>query len=143
MPFPVKIYFASKRHHAELLKNTLRDPRYAGLHAISRWMETSNLSENDTKPAAYWQQENYIDIRNADVVVMFGEPGDALEGASQEVGYAIAHGKPIRIVIGPDVPPKPWMMQGGIVQRRGSLTTALDEIVGWTKQEHPLIDSRA
>lgn len=121
----IKVYFASKLHHSEKLKKHSRD----GFHFMSRWLETGNLPENNTKPASHWQQENYIDIRASDVVIMYGEEGDNLEGASQEIGYAIAHGKAVYVVVSREFGPKPWMLQGEpVVRRRGSVEQVLNEI---------------
>ena len=121
----IKVYFASKLHHSDEIKRHKRE----GFHFVSRWLETGNLSESSTKPASHWQQENYIDIRASDYVVLFGKEGDNLEGASQEVGYALAWGKPIYVVVSREAGPKPWMLQGDPqVRRRSSIDSVLNEI---------------
>lgn len=125
MTTQIKIYFASKLHHAESIRANARE----GFHFMSRWIETGNLPQNNTKPASHWQQENYIDIRASDYVVMYGEEGDQLEGASQETGYAIAWGKPVYVVVLREAGPKPWMLQGEpAIRRRSSIKQVLDEI---------------
>lgn len=87
----IPVYIASKRRHAEKLKALRPD----GLHFISRWLDTGNLASNAAKPASHWQRENYTDIRAAEVVLVYAEKGEHLVNALQEVGYAIAWGKPI------------------------------------------------
>lgn len=93
----ISISIASKRRHAELIKGLRLD----GVHLNSRWLDTANLASNAAKPAAHWQRENYSDIRSSEAMLVYGEKGETLVNALQEVGYAIAFGLPVFCVGSP------------------------------------------
>lgn len=86
----IKVYVTSKRKHAKLLLNKLRE--YEGIHVVSRWMETVGLHQ---KPATHFIQENFDDIVSSHAVIVYAELGDRLRLSIGEVYYALAHGKPI------------------------------------------------
>lgn len=99
----IKIYFASKREHA----NMIRGYRPEGFHFSARWIDTANLAINAAKPASHWLEENFDDIRACDYVLVYAEEGEVLKTALIEVGYAMAFGKKV-YVIGDHDSYRPW-----------------------------------
>lgn len=92
----IKVYIAAKRRHAEKLSAL----DYAGIHVNSRWIDLA-LVERDRKrkkPVTQWQQENFDDISSAHFFGLYLEPGDELEGALWEAGYAAGIGKKIWVI---------------------------------------------
>lgn len=90
---PIKIYIAAKRRHAEKLSKLDVD----GIHVNSRWIELAlvEAGRRRSKPVTEWQQENFDDIALSHFVILYLEPGDELEGALWEAGYAAGLGKKI------------------------------------------------
>lgn len=99
----IRVYFASKRIHADMLRALRPD----GFHFNGRWLETANLAINAAKPASHWLEENFSDIKEADFVVVYAEDGETLKTALVEVGWAMAWGKPV-IVVGTHESYQPW-----------------------------------
>ena len=91
----IKVYIASKRRHAAKLA-AIDVP---GIHVNSRWIDLALLEagRKRKKPVTQWQQENFDDIASAHFIVLYLEPGDELEGALWETGYAAGLGKKIWI----------------------------------------------
>lgn len=116
----IKVYFASKRHHADMLRALRPD----GFHFNGRWLETANLAINATKPASHWLEENFSDIKDADFVVVYAEKGEVLKTALVEVGWAIAWGRPV-IVIGHHESYEPWCRNKARVSYAATLEDAL------------------
>jgi nucleoside 2-deoxyribosyltransferase len=120
----IKIYFASKRRHAEKLAGY----RINQIHICARWIETANLGMNKSKPAAHWMEENFIDIQASDYVLVYAEEADTLETALVEVGWAMAFSKPV-IVIGDHDSYKPWRANFKRVSFQPTIEDALNAIV--------------
>lgn len=97
----MKIYIASKASHRPRWR-AYRDGIYK-VNIISRWIDVSD--EHTDKPSdsgfpldyvQLWQ-ECVDDVKAADVVVVYVEPGEVLKGALIEAGVALGLGK--RVVI--------------------------------------------
>lgn len=120
----LKVYIAAKRRHAAKLVDLDVD----GVHVNSRWIELAlvEAGRKRSKPVTHWQQENFDDIASSHFVVFYLEPGDELEGALWETGYAAGLGKKIWIAgdghgVEVDVPDGPTMR----LPHRGILPWAL------------------
>lgn len=120
----IKVYFASKRNHADLLRKF----RIDGIHICARWTETANLAINAAKPASHWMEENFIDIQAANYVIVYAEEGEFLKTALVEVGWAMAWSKPV-IVIGDHDSFRPWRANNLRVEFQPTVDEALRSIV--------------
>lgn len=93
-----KVYIASKLSHAAKLIDFKRED-IPGALVTSRWLHMVSF-EQTAKPADFtwcWMiDEN--DVRDCDVLLIYGEPDDELRGALIEVGMAIALRKVVLVV---------------------------------------------
>lgn len=94
----IKVYCASKLHHAELWKR-LYDEWNDVMEIVARWPFAHVNTVPDTAHYAkiFWQQD-HEDVVKADVVLIYAEPDDKLRGALVEAGMAIALGKQVIVV---------------------------------------------
>lgn len=93
----LNIYTASPYKYGGMWKD-LRDDIYSQyFHAT--WVDIWPEDENDcTLDFDKIWQNNLMDIEEADALILYSKPGDHLEGALVEVGFAQALGVPIFIV---------------------------------------------
>lgn len=131
-----KVYFASKRHHADKIKAQRPD----GFHFNGRWLETANLAETAAKPASHWLEENFADIKEADFVIVYAEHGEVLKTALLEVGWAMAYGKLV-IVVGDHESYRPWRACKARVSFAPTLEAALVEIKRRVTPKREVLDS--
>jgi nucleoside 2-deoxyribosyltransferase len=93
----VRVYFASKLRHGGRWRTLC-----ASAHqfvAYARWLKHTSIGTPDTPDNAstFWLEDQQ-DVKHADVVVVYAEPGEHLRGALVEAGMAIAYGKPVVVV---------------------------------------------
>jgi hypothetical protein len=81
-----KIYIASKTIHADKWRN-LRDE---GWNIISTWIDEAGPGESASLPDLWLRCIS--ESGNADVVIVYREPGEVLKGAFIEVGSALQAG---------------------------------------------------
>lgn len=86
----IKVYITSKREHAKFLSKIEID----GIHIISRWLWTAGRGDI---PVTHWLTENFVDMANADYVVLYVEKDDDLNASLLELGAAMYLGKKILI----------------------------------------------
>jgi hypothetical protein len=95
----MKVYIASKLAHAERWRK-VRDA-WAPDHLItSRWIDmthTFSMSDDADQMRACWEG-NVQDVKAADVVMVYGRPGEMLRGALVEAGIGIGLGKLVLLV---------------------------------------------
>ena len=93
-----KFYVCSRTHHADLWKTA----RARGAPILSTWIDEAGAGETADLGLLWERIER--EIRAATAVVVFARADDfPLKGALVEAGMAIAAGKPIRLVLAPDV----------------------------------------
>ncbi|QXV73563.1 putative nucleoside 2-deoxyribosyltransferase protein [Rhizobium phage RHph_X2_30] len=94
----LRIYTASKLHHAELWRQLRQD--WPEFDWVSRWPteHCGNIPDSDTFARWFWMQD-IEDVSRCDVCVVFAVGDDHLRGALIEVGAAIALHKTV-IVLG-------------------------------------------
>lgn len=90
----LRLYPASKYWHAHVWRSALERDRT--LFCCARWVyhslaETPDIARECRES---WQQ-NVQDIKDADVVVVWGKSEDQLRGALVEAGIALAFGIPV------------------------------------------------
>jgi nucleoside 2-deoxyribosyltransferase len=122
---PIKIYIASKMRHAQKFME-LRDD-YPDLIFTARWPQYAALASEAQRPVYEWMGNNFSDILNADVVVVYAEKGEELKGALVEIGYAIAARKPI-VVVGEHRSYSKWQFNQIHCIRTPKLDQAMKEI---------------
>jgi len=81
------IYIASKIHHAA----KWRDFRAAGYPIISTWI---NYEEAVTDYKALWD-DCINECMNCNILIVYREPGDNLQGSLVEVGVALGNNAPV------------------------------------------------
>lgn len=89
----LKIYTASKLHHAEMWKAlSFKWP----FQFTARWFQyhVGRVPDSPSFAKFFWV-EDYEDVTAADCVVVYAEPTDVLRGALVEAGMAIAQHKPV------------------------------------------------
>jgi hypothetical protein len=86
------IYTASKTKYAHLWL-ALRDQ---GHRVISTWIDEAGEDESDDYGDLAYRC--ILEARNADMTLLYCEPGDILKGALIEAGAALAAGKEVRCV---------------------------------------------
>jgi nucleoside 2-deoxyribosyltransferase len=98
------------------------------VHFYARWIRNYELNTEETpENSKYFWQENIEDIRDCDLVLVYGEKTDVLGGALVEVGAALAFGKSI-ILTGQNEAYRSWIHHP-LVEYVSSLDTALERIV--------------
>ena len=92
----MKIYFASKIKHAKKWRDfALDNPT---VHMVSRWPYLEHFTPDTEEYARNFWEADFLDIKSCDALVVYGEEGDHLRGALVEVGFALAHNKPVYVV---------------------------------------------
>jgi nucleoside 2-deoxyribosyltransferase len=121
----IRVYFASKLHHAEKWRALCRSTPDIQCHA--RWLKHVAMGTPDRPEDApdFWQQDEQ-DVRDADAVIVYAEGDDQLRGALVEAGMAIAYGVPV-IVIGEHPFYGTWQYHPSVVRAR-DLEWALDYV---------------
>jgi nucleoside 2-deoxyribosyltransferase len=119
----LKVYTASKLHKAETWMQLCADNDHVFFHA--RWLKHIRIGTPDTEKNAkeFWLQDEQ-DVRDADVVLVWGDEGHHLRGALVEAGIAIATGVPV-IVIGDHPDYGTWQYHPGVT-RAPNINVALD-----------------
>ncbi len=86
----LRVYPASKLYHYELF---LDSPQ---VFFQARWLLHAAYGTKETPENArdFWL-EDFTDLRNADVVIVYGKAGDDLHGALIEAGAALAFRIPV------------------------------------------------
>ena len=96
----MKIYVASKLHHAPMWKKLREDWKPHKLLIVSRWIDVPNLDDATTAIDQFrvgWEK-NLDDIAMANVCVAYTEPGDILRGALIEIGAMLSWGNRVYLV---------------------------------------------
>lgn len=93
----IKVYTASKLHHAEKWKVLLNE--WPHVDFVARWPHdhVDNIPDTEYYAKIFWIQD-HEDVDLADVVMVYAEPDDKLRGALVEAGMAIALGKQVIVV---------------------------------------------
>lgn len=115
----MKIYIASKLHHAPMLRN-LRDAwREDGLIINSRWLDQAQHEATATPDdfKIFWHTD-HIDITECNALVLYTTPDDELRGALVEVGMALALAKPV-VLAGDNRAFGSWQYHASIVRATG------------------------
>lgn len=92
----LKIYTASKLHHAEKFKKLRTD--WPEFHFTARWPFFHQQVDDSPEEAKKFWIDDLHDVERADVVLCYGEGDDILRGALVEVGMAFALGKRVIVV---------------------------------------------
>ena len=96
--FLPQVYCASKLHRHAMWRSGIVPDK--GLTVVSTWHNNPDIEidELDQKLCRDGWAQNFIEIRQADVVVAYGEFKDRLNGTLIEIGYALARRKPVYLV---------------------------------------------
>lgn len=121
----VKLAIASKLRHAEMFRDLRK--QWLQLHLTSRWIVTGNLASESTRPVTHWLQDNFDDIVRSEALLVYVEPEEHLRVALLEVGYALAHHKPV-FLVGEHDDYKKWQSFVPFVHRYSTIEKALAEI---------------
>lgn len=118
----IRVYFASKLHHAQKWRDLCAATPHLQAHA--RWLKHHALGTTDTSTNArtFWLQDEQ-DVRDADAVVVYAEPHDHLRGALVEAGMALAYKVPV-VVVGDHPDYGTWQHHPGVL-RMPDLPTVL------------------
>ena len=122
-----RVYFASKLHHADRWRLLSATSRH--VHAHARWLHHAMIGTKETEGREFWLQDEQ-DVRDADFVIVYAEPGEHLRGALVEAGMALAYGVPV-IVVGEHEDYGTWQHHPAVV-RAATLDEALQTIKGFT-----------
>lgn len=108
----LRVYTASKLKHAAMWRELCKTTPHVYFHA--RWLKHVAMGTPDEPEhaGAFWLQDEQ-DVRDADVVLVYAEPGEHLRGALVEAGIAIACGIPV-IVIGDHNDYGTWQYHPGV-----------------------------
>lgn len=131
----LKIYGASMTQHRGVWTQLARTPQWDGFEFVSRWpidFGTKRLDSNPDHARQGWI-ENFEDLVQCDVVLVYFYPGDVLRGALVELGAGIALGKQV-ILIGN--PGGTWMHHPAVTQVT-SLDQALYLLSSWVENGLP------
>jgi len=121
----IRVYITAKVIHANMLKESR--VKYDGIYFTARWSIVANISSESVRPVTYWLNDNFDDISRSDFVIIYAEKHDVLKTSLVEVGWAMAHGKPVYCV-GDNAQFEPW----NAMCRRVS---TLDEAIRRIKEE--------
>lgn len=91
----IKVYTASKLHHAEMCRTLQMD----GVEFTARWprLHVGTVPDSPKYAKIFWIHDEQ-DVRASDVVLVYAEKSDRLRGALVEAGMAIALGKDVIVV---------------------------------------------
>jgi hypothetical protein len=100
----MKIYVATKLHHAAKFRELRPTWEAKGLTIVSRWLDMEHVETNNSDVitrddyAIFWRVDE-ADVKASDVVLVYSQyKTDELRGALVEAGMGIAFGKPIVLV---------------------------------------------
>ncbi len=121
----IKVYIASKLHHAERWRNLREQWRLEGIDLHARWHDQAVI-EQTTEVAPedfhiFWLVDEE-DVKCSQAVIIYGEELDKLRGALIEGGIAIGAGI-LTIVVGTSPDFGTWQYHPHVV-RAGSLEHA-------------------
>lgn len=92
----LKIYCASKLHHAEKWRQLER--QWPKFEFTARWIHMSNFDESTPKVCSDGWLVDEEDVRKCDVVMVYAYKNEELRGALVEAGMGIGMGKAILLV---------------------------------------------
>jgi hypothetical protein len=112
----IRVYFASKlTHGAKWRELCARTPE---IFAHARWLKHNKIgTEDSSRNAMKFWIEDQQDVSTADVVVVYGEPGEHLRGALVEAGMAIARGVRV-LVVGEHADYGTWQWHPGVTRTK-------------------------
>lgn len=110
----IRIYFASKLHHADKWRALCASTPDIQAHA--RWLKHIAVGTPDRPEDApdFWLQDEQ-DVKDADAVIVYAEGDDQLRGALVEAGMAIAYGVVV-VVVGDHPFYGTWQYHPGVVR---------------------------
>ena len=85
----MRVYTASKTTHAHMWKSL----RTEGVDVVSTWIDEAG--EGQTASYAELSQRCIEEVRKAEILILYCEPGEVLRGALIEAGVALTLGKPV------------------------------------------------
>jgi nucleoside 2-deoxyribosyltransferase len=91
----VKIYMASKMHHAEEWRDLYSRKN---IHVVSRWPFLEPFVEPSPGNAVKFWEDDLADIARCDALVLYGQSTEKLRGALVEAGIALALGKLVMVI---------------------------------------------
>lgn len=110
----LRVYTASKLKHAPKWRDLCAAT--PGIQAHARWLKHNVIGTPDSaeNAAEFWLQDEQ-DVRDADVVMVYGEGDDKIRGALVEAGIAIACGIPV-VVVGEHSDYGTWQFHPGVTR---------------------------
>lgn len=95
----IKIYIASKMHHAAKWRELRDDWKRSDLSIISTWIDHDHFEDKATPDdfMIFWITD-HADVVDAEFLVLYGEEGDVLRGALVEAGMFLALDKHVIVV---------------------------------------------
>ncbi len=92
----MKVYIASKLHHAEKFQSLREAWKVDHIDLHARWHDQAELEHADHKLTAedfhiFWLVDEE-DVKQSDALILYGERQDKLRGALVEAGIAIGAG---------------------------------------------------
>ncbi len=108
----LRVYTASKITTADFWRKLHADWPHVYFHA--RWLKHNAIGTTPSRENAvkFWVEDEE-DIKKADVLMIWGKPGEHLRGALVEAGIAIASGIPV-IVVGDHPDYGTWQWHPGV-----------------------------
>lgn len=100
-------------------------------HFTSRWPFLESQVEDSPEQAAHFWPDDYRDVEDADIVIVYAEEADVLRGAIAEAGAALATGRYV-IVIGEHESYSTWQYHPNCVRCSG-INNALNMAAEITK----------
>jgi len=91
-----RVYCASPAHRLKMWQVIA----FRSIHIVSTWHTNANFAADDQDAATcaeYWEQD-FTEIRQADVLLAYAEAHDRPNGTLVEIGYALAHDTPVALV---------------------------------------------
>lgn len=89
----IKVYTASKLKHAAMWQGAYSQFRY--IHFVARWPFLTGMVEDSAENAAKFWEDDFRDVKESDIVLLYAQPEDKLRGALIEAGYGLARGKAV------------------------------------------------
>lgn len=108
----IRVYTASKLSRGAQWRQIHAACNHVYFHA--RWLKHNQIGTPDLREyaARFWKEDEQ-DVKSADVLVVWAEGDEHLQGALVEVGMAIAFGVPV-IVIGDHPDYSTWRFHAGV-----------------------------
>ena len=123
----VKIYLASKLHHANFARDLIVNNRFPMVTWTNRWQWFEGQVSDAKKNAAHFWENDFDDVDAADAVLVMGWGKDILKGALVEAGYGIAKGKSV-LCLGNSPSFSTWQYSNRISEIVWKPDTSLDEL---------------